>query len=144
MRDIDFLVVHCAATKPNMDVGVNEIRKWHMDRGWMDIGYHYVIRRSGEIEVGRPEEIPGAHVAGHNRNTIGICLVGGIDDEGYPEPNFTDTQLYSLRMLLENMLHEHGLTAGSIMGHRDFPGVHKACPSFNVSHWWKTGEVVDF
>ena len=78
-----YIVIHCAATKPSMDIGAAEIRKWHTDppRNWDDIGYHYVVRRSGTIEkpmleVGRYLEIPGAHVANHNHESIGICLVG--------------------------------------------------------------------
>jgi len=141
MRDIDFLVVHCAATKAKMDVGVKEIKKWHLDRGWADIGYHYVIRRNGEIEKGRPDEVTGAHVAGHNKNSLGICLVGGIDDEGHAEPNFTEEQFNTLESLLDELLVKYDLMEDSILGHRDFPGVGKACPSFNVRKWRKTGSV---
>jgi N-acetyl-anhydromuramyl-L-alanine amidase AmpD len=141
MRDIDFLVVHCAATKPKMDVGAKEIRQWHLDKGWADIGYHYVIRRSGEVEKGRLDEIPGAHVAGHNKNSIGICLVGGIDDDGHPEPNFTQEQFTALDLLLDELVVEYDLTEDAILGHRDFPGVGKACPSFDVRKWRKSGNV---
>jgi N-acetyl-anhydromuramyl-L-alanine amidase AmpD len=52
-KKTDYLIIHCAATKPSMDIGVNEIRKWHLDRGWRDVGYHYMIRRNGEVELGR-------------------------------------------------------------------------------------------
>ena len=72
-----------------MDIGVKEIRKWHVDENkWSDIGYHDVIRRNGAIETGRPLEKPGAHAKGHNQNAIGICLVGGKADDGGPEFNF--------------------------------------------------------
>jgi N-acetylmuramoyl-L-alanine amidase len=141
MRDIDFLVVHCAATKPKMDIGAAEIRKWHRDRGWNDIGYHYIIRRNGWIEKGRDDAISGAHVAGHNSHTLGICLVGGIDDDGHPEPNFTEEQFKSLNDLLNELLIKYDLMEDSILGHRDFPGVGKACPSFDVRKWRKTGSV---
>ncbi len=141
MREIEMLVVHCAATKPKMDVGAGEIRKWHRDRGWSDIGYHYVIRRNGWIEKGRDDAVPGAHVAGHNKRTIGICLVGGIDEDGHPEPNFTEEQFKELRDLLNELLVKYDLVEDAIVGHRDFPGVGKACPSFNVQKWWKTGNV---
>jgi len=87
MRIIDTVIVHCSATKPSMDIGVDVIRQWHMNKGWSDIGYHYVIRRNGAVELGRDldkdgdvdEEI-GAHAYGHNATSIGICLIGGVDD----------------------------------------------------------------
>ena len=142
MRDIDMLVVHCAATKPHMDIGAEEIRRWHKDKGWNDIGYHYVIRRSGEVEKGRDEGIPGAHVAGHNRRTIGICLVGGIDEDGHPEPNFTEEQFVALKQLLNELSIKYGLTRDAIIGHRDFPGVGKSCPCFSVQTWLRTGNVI--
>jgi N-acetylmuramoyl-L-alanine amidase len=88
-KKTDLLVVHCAATKASMDIGAKEIRRWHKDRGWDDIGYHYVIRRNGDVEIGRPENAVGAHVAGKNSTSVGICLVGGIDDAGKPKANFT-------------------------------------------------------
>ena len=83
MREIDAIVIHCSYTPPSMDIGVREIYDWHVnDNGWKDIGYHYVIRRNGNIEIGRPEHTPGAHVAGHNHNTIGLCLVGAKARQG--------------------------------------------------------------
>jgi N-acetyl-anhydromuramyl-L-alanine amidase AmpD len=142
MRDIQKLVVHCAATMPSMDIGAKEIRQWHLDKGWKDIGYHYVIRRDGSNEKGRPDEIAGAHVAGHNKNTIGICLVGGINEDGYPEPNFTDEQFVMLRRLLTALLQTYALHGEDILGHRDFPNTGKSCPCFSVRHWWATGEVL--
>lgn len=78
MREINLIVVHCTYSRPSMDIGVEEIRKWHVEgNSWTDIGYHYVIRRDGTIEDGRPIERPGAHVKGHNSNSIGIAWVGG-------------------------------------------------------------------
>jgi N-acetylmuramoyl-L-alanine amidase len=141
-REIDHIVIHCAATKAKMDIGADEIRQWHKDKGWNDIGYHYVIRRNGEVEKGRDESIPGAHVAGHNKHTLGICLVGGLDDEGHPEPNFTDEQMLSLRDLVNQLRLKYALVNEAIVGHRDFPGVSKACPCFDVRKWWLTNEVL--
>jgi N-acetylmuramoyl-L-alanine amidase len=93
-----------------MDIGVAEIRQWHLDRGWLDIGYTYVIRRNGSVEKGRDldndgdvdEEI-GAHALGHNSHSLGICLVGGMSEEGVPDSNFTLNQLVSLKNLIENL-----------------------------------------
>jgi N-acetyl-anhydromuramyl-L-alanine amidase AmpD len=141
-RPITQLVVHCAATRPNLDVGVDEIRSWHRQQGWSDIGYHWVVRRDGSVEAGRREELIGAHVSGHNRDTLGICLVGGLDEHGDPAPTFTPEQFASLRTLANELLAKYDLSDDAILGHRDFPNVAKACPSFDVRHWWRTGEVI--
>jgi hypothetical protein len=88
MRDIDQLVVHCAATRPDQDIGVAEIDAEHRAQGWDCIGYHYVIRRSGILEKGRPDSQVGAHVKGHNAFSLGICLVGGVDAHDVAEKQF--------------------------------------------------------
>ncbi len=73
----DTIVIHCAATKPSMNIGAEEIKKWHVDeRGWADIGYHFVLDRNGVVCPGRPVEKAGAHSKGHNKNSIGLCIVG--------------------------------------------------------------------
>ncbi len=133
----DFIVVHCAATKPSQDAlwGEDEIRAWHMapPNNWSDIGYNAVIKRDGTIEIGRHPDEQGAHVAGYNHRAIGICLVGGIDESGQPDANYTDAQWEALLVALR--FFRHYAPKARIMGHRDFPGVAKACPSFNVREW---------
>lgn len=133
MRQINALVVHCSATPPHRDIGAAEIRRWHLDRGWRDIGYHCVIRRNGLIEDGRSVSLPGAHVSGHNADTIGICLVGGVNAAGKAENNYTPDQWASLRWLLQNLLQDY--PGAMIKGHRDFPKVKKDCPCFDVGLW---------
>lgn len=140
IRSVDYLVVHCAATKSTMDIGATEIRRWHKERGWFDIGYHYVIRRDGDVEKGRPDDQPGAHARGFNHNSLGICLVGGVGKDGKTaENNFTPEQFAALAVLLNQLLgfHPHAL----ILGHRDLPNVAKACPSFDVREWWTEQEL---
>lgn len=145
-RDIDLLVVHCSATRPSLDVHAIDIDRWHKARGWSGIGYHYVITRSGTVEVGRPEDAAGAHVQGHNRNSIGICLVGGVAEDGRTlEANYRDIQLSALKRLLRELRERYPHAA--ICGHRDLSpdrdgdGVverHewvKGCPSFDVGTW---------
>lgn len=132
----DFIVVHCAATKPSMDVGVREIRQWHVQKGWLDIGYHFVIRRDGKVELGRPHDVIGAHVEHYNDRSMGICLVGGIDEKGNPENNFTPEQFASLDGLLWEGVNVWYPNA-TILGHRDLDN-RKACPSFDVKHWLDT------
>lgn len=132
---VRFIVVHCSATPPDMDIGADEIRRWHIeDNGWSDIGYHYVIRRTGVIEHGRPLDYQGAHVRGHNHESVGICLVGGVNKDAQPDANFTAAQYASLESLISLLLPR--FPGAAVRGHRDFPGVTKACPSFDAVAWW--------
>lgn len=136
MRIITELVVHCSATKPDQDIGVAEIRDWHVGQnGWNDVGYHYVIRRDGKIEVGRYIDEVGAHAKGHNENSVGICMVGGINSNGNPDANFTFKQYDALHQLLLTLCHNYDRP--KILGHRDLPDVSKACPSFDAVEFAK-------
>ena len=81
MRKINKIILHCSATPEGREHNVEDIRRWHLRRGFSDIGYHYLIHLDGTIEVGRPIEKRGAHCSGQNRNSIGICYVGGMDKE---------------------------------------------------------------
>lgn len=134
----NLIVVHCAATKPTMDIGRKEIQMWHVQQGWLAIGYHFVIRRDGTVEEGRPHDVVGSHVKSRNADSIGICLVGGIDAQGRPEDNFTDAQKATLRALLWKMTqgvsHDGAYKGLPICGHRDLDPS-KACPSFDVKSW---------
>lgn len=145
-KQTDLLVVHCSAT--HGDVSVRDIAQWHRDRGFEDIGYHFVIRRSGALEKGRPVEMIGAHVQGYNHSSVGICLVGGLDEKGNPQNNFTDPQFLALAALLKNLRVKYAATR--IVGHRDLsPDLNhdgivepkewiKYCPCFDVTSWLKT------
>lgn len=137
MRDINRIVIHCAATKPSMDIGAAEIRRWHVDgNGWRDIGYHFIIRRNGRLERGRPVPEAGAHVAGHNADSIGICLVGGLNEQGQPDANFTRAQWRELDSLVQALAAGYSIT--EVCGHRDLDS-RKACPCFDVSAWRQGG-----
>lgn len=129
------LVIHCSATRAIQDIGAKEIRSWHKGQGWTDIGYHYVIRRSGKVEPGRARDAVGAHVGGHNSNTLGICMVGGLANKApwAPENNYTPEQWTSLKTLVASLLKFY--PNATILGHRDFPKVAKACPCFNAKEW---------
>lgn len=137
---IQWLTVHCSATSPEQHIGAKEIDLMHKQRGFARIGYHYVITRSGEVQKGRSEEDVGAHVAGHNTGNLGICLVGGVDKEGRPENNFTDEQFVELAILLLELLKKY--PKAEILGHRDWQGVRKACPCFDVKKWWHENVAV--
>lgn len=145
----DLLVVHCSATRPTQDIGVRDITQWHIQRGFDTVGYHYVIRRNGEVERGRPENAVGAHVRGHNANSIGICLAGGVDNAGKPANNFTAAQFVALHQLLDELRKRY--PDARVLGHRDLsPDLNgdgvispnefiKACPSFDVATWLANG-----
>lgn len=143
-RKITDISIHCSATRANLDfygssatadIGVKEITKWHLDRGFNTIGYHYVIRRNGTIEIGRDLNKAGAHVTGHNSNSIGICLVGGVDAKNKAENNYTPEQWKSLKELLDALRIKFPKTI--IKGHRDYPNVKKDCPCCNIGEWCK-------
>lgn len=129
----DYIVIHCAATPPKADIGRKEIDQWHRDKGWAGIGYHYVIRRNGELEIGRAEDAVGAHVENHNSNSVAICMVGGIDTSGAPDNNFTREQWDTLPNIVARLRERY--PNAKVLGHRDFKGVAKACPSFDVPTW---------
>jgi N-acetylmuramoyl-L-alanine amidase len=136
-KPIKHLVVHCSATKPSQVVDITDIDRWHRQKGYLKVGYHYVILRDGEVQKGRPDTEVGAHVQGHNTGTLGICLVGGLNEKtGKSEANYTDEQYAALSGLLFKLQLEH--PDADVKGHRDFPKVHKDCPCFNVSEWWET------
>lgn len=109
----------------------------HLQRGFIDVGYHFVIKRDGTIQEGRSLDRQGAHVSGYNHLSVGVCLIGGVteDDVNVAENNFTEAQFASLRGLLTKLKANH-FPPAEILGHRDLPNVHKACPSFDVREWW--------
>ena len=134
MRVITLIVVHCSAVKPDQLSSAAQIDSWHRERGFhLGIGYHYVIRRDGTIEPGRPEWMIGAHchVKGHhyNSHSIGICYEGGLDARGQPDDTRTAAQKKTMRHLLED-LHERYPRA-LIVGHRDLSH-DRDCPCFDA------------
>ncbi len=130
MRSIHTVIVHCSATTEGQDIGVDEIRSWHKARGWSDIGYHYVIRRDGSIETGRPLSRRGSHAKGHNHGSVGICMVGGIDanNKQRAEANFSFIQYVSLSELVAQLQRAHPIV--KVIGHNQVAA--KACPCFDV------------
>lgn len=135
MRNIKQLVVHCSATPEGVFFNAKDIDRWH--RGppnyWNGIGYHFVILLDGKIETGRPVAQIGSHVKGHNAESIGICLIGGTDQMKRAKNTFTPAQFQSLNDLLDDL--QERFPGAEILGHRDFPNVHKDCPSFDVRAW---------
>ncbi|MGR5266305.1 N-acetylmuramoyl-L-alanine amidase [Vibrio astriarenae] len=131
------ITIHCTATPATMLVTADKIRQWHLARGWSDIGYHWVISRDGKVETGRSMQRTGAHVRGHNRDNIGICLVGGVSKEFEPEDNFTPEQFKALATLIHTLRHCYDIALDKVQGHH-FYHPHKACPCFDVNAFLNT------
>ena len=129
MRRITLIIIHCSAVKPNQTSSAKDIDNWHKDKGWKGIGYHYVVRRDGSIELGRPLEQVGAHCVNHNRHSIGICYEGGLNAAGEKVDTRTEAQKRTLRELLER-LHEQ-FPKALILGHNDLNPA-KPCPCYDV------------
>ncbi len=136
MRKISKIIIHCSATPEGKDFTVQQIRQWHTTpkpkgNGWRDIGYHFVIYRDGSVHVGRPLCEAGAHTAGHNANSIGICYIGGCASDGKtPKDTRTDAQRAALVRLVAELKTE--FPSATVHGHNEF--ANKACPSFNVQN----------
>ena len=132
MRKITKIIIHCAATPEGCNVTRATIDKWHRNRGFNGIGYHYLIGLDGKIEVGRPESEVGAHTTGHNTESIGICYVGGVAKDGKtPKDTRTEAQKAALLDLLKKLRTKY--PQATIHGHKEF--AQKACPSFDVSEY---------
>ena len=147
-RIITDIVIHCTASPIDRDYTAADIRRMHVrDRGWADIGYHYVVRLDGTIESGRDIDIIGAHVSGHNAHSIGIVYVGGIGRDGKARDTRTENQKNALLNLL--LMLRKIYPKAHISGHRDFSpdkngnGIVepsewiKECPCFNAGYEYR-------
>ena len=133
MRELKKIILHCTATRAGQQVHVSQIDKWHRDRGFSEIGYHYVIYADGTIATGRDIRKKGAHAKGHNHDSVGVAYVGGLDNNLVPQDTMTMHQelaflhlVNSLRVVFAEM---------SVHGHNEFSS--KSCPSFNVQDKYK-------
>lgn len=140
MRPIKRLVVHCSATRPSMDIGVDWINKEHLKRGFKPtptspaVGYHKIILRDGTVENGRPESRIGAHAEGYNADSLAVCLIGGVKEDGKtPDNNYTPAQFEALKVVLRGWIQRYGNV--EIVGHCDLTGGSQVCPCFDVSKW---------
>ena len=133
MRLISKIIVHCTATKEGQTVTAADVTKWHKQRGFNTIGYHFLIGLNGEIWEGRPIEQAGAHAEGHNANSIGICYVGGLDANLKPKDTRTAAQKESLLNLIKELKQKY--PTATVHGHREF--ANKACPCFDAKNEYK-------
>lgn len=125
------IIIHCAATRPEQDIDAREIDRWHRQKGWLQIGYHFVIKRDGSIEIGRDVDDVGAHARGHNSYSVGVCMIGGLNEDGKPEGVYTDAQWAMLRILVDGLKTRY--PDAKVIGHNEISD--KACPSFDVGEW---------
>ena len=117
MREINLIVVHCSATRADRDFTENDLEVCHRHRGFNGAGYHFYIRKNGDIKNTRPLEKPGAHVLGYNAHSIGICYEGGLDVRYRPADTRTEWQKHSLRVLIRTLLMDY--PGCRVCGHRD-------------------------
>jgi len=130
MRKINKIILHCSATPQGRHHDVADIRRWHLKRGFNNIGYHYLLHIDGTIEEGRPLNKQGAHCSGQNRGSIGICYVGGMSkDMKKAKDTRTQAQKDSLIKLMHELIYKYNKDM-TIHGHNEY--ANKACPSFNV------------
>lgn len=135
MRQIKKIVVHYSATYEDQDLGVDDIRSMHKKRGFNDVGYHYVVKRDGTVQKGRPESVVGAHVAGKNSDSIGVCGIGGLNRATGPNvgvKNWTPAQEAAILTLLKDLKRRY--PGADVVGHRDLAAT--LCPGFDVKPWF--------
>ena len=154
MRNIDSIIVHCSATKAGQDFTAADIDCWHRERGFNGIGYHYVIRLDGKLEKGRDVALAGAHCKGWNERSIGICYIGGLDENGRPADTRTNAQKRVLYQIIMDLQREYNIL--QVLGHRDTsPDLNgdgviepyeyvKVCPCFDVKEFLRSGRELLF
>lgn len=131
MRPINKIIVHCSATPEGKNFGVADINRWHKQRGFTEIGYHYVIYLDGSMHTGRNITKIGAHCSGYNTGSIGVCYIGGVARDGKtPKDTRTPEQKNSLIKLLKELMQTYNLKPKDVYGHYQF--ANKACPSFKI------------
>jgi len=136
LREIKKIVIHCTATPEGRHHDVADITRWHLKRGFNTIGYHFLIHLDGTIERGRSIKKSGAHTSGHNRNSIGVCYVGGMTrDMKKAKDTRTPEQKDSLIKLIQELIYKYSKDM-TVHGHNEF--ANKACPSFDVKSEYKT------
>ena len=134
----DTIVIHCTQTPKDMEVDVEKVTQWHKDRGFDTIGYHYLIKRDGTLQVGRDEDVVGAHAVAVNGTSIGVALAGGGTPNMGWENNFAPIQFETLKTILLKLKEEYGIE--KIIGHYEVDDK-KECPSFDVPKWLEKNNI---
>lgn len=131
MRKITEIIIHCADTPDGKEFHAADIDRWHKERGWSGIGYHFVICVDGSVEAGRGLDYIGAHAQGYNAASIGVCLIG--------KSKFTQAQWSSLALLVGNLQRDY--SGCRVFGHYEVDQHGKTCPNFDVPAWVRNGFV---
>lgn len=132
MREIKHIVIHCTATQPESTVESIK-RYWKEVKKWKQVGYHYLIAKDGFINYLASEDQVTNGVGGHNQHSIHVSYIGGIDKQGKPKDTRTIQQLTAMKSIVARLMAKY--PKAKVLGHRDFEGVSKACPSFDVESW---------
>jgi len=136
MRKINKIILHCSATPEGKNFKAKDIKAWHISRGWSDIGYHFIIDLDGTIEPGRDINKIGSHCLGQNKDSIGICYIGGCDANMKAKDTRTEAQKSALIDLVYDIMQQYHLTLNQVYCHNQFnPG--KECPSYNINTFKK-------
>lgn len=127
---VKYIIVHCSATADGKTFRAVDIDRWHRAQGWDGIGYHYVVDLDGKVEQGRPEDKIGAHCAGVNGMSLGVCYIGGLAKDGKtPKDTRTTQQKAALLALVKRLKKKY--PRARVVGHHDF-NKGKACPCFDA------------
>ena len=139
LREVRFIVLHTVGVAG--DTTMAAIRRFHVhERGWADAGYHFGIRKDGTVETGRDASRAGAHVAGLNTVSLGVCVYGNGDTE-----RWTDAQREAVLRLVRSLMDAHDVPAERVIGHRE---VNRLIDAGKVAERWRTtktcpGRLID-
>ncbi len=136
-KETEFIVIHSTCTPPKMDVTMQMVDEWHRKRGWLRIGYHYFIQKDGTIQAGRNVNEVGAHTKGYNGKSVSVCLSGGVDSNGNPDPYFSGGQWESLFSIVNSLTFMY--RGAKVVGHGELIK-EKSCPGFSVKKWWENNK----
>ena len=130
-KSTTMIIIHCSATREGQDIKAKTIKQWHLQRGFSDIGYHYIIDLDGTIEKGRDESLVGAHCVGKNAVSIGICYIGGCDSNLKPKDTRTDAQKKAMKKLVHQLMEKYNIPLNNVYEHYQLCNS-KACPSVKI------------